>query len=110
MLKTAQPEESEEKMSESNIVHTPDNFIKEYNALITEYAKLEERARATQIERIAIVLATKALNDRYDALWAVQRNNEFSPDFCRMVDMLGRSDCDLNGDVKALQLPYNPAK
>jgi hypothetical protein len=110
MNRTVKFHESEKKMSENNIVHTPDNFITEYNALVFEYAKLEERARATQIERIAIVQATKALNDRYGALWAAQRKNDFSPDFCHMVDMLGRSDCDLNGDVKALQLPYNPAK
>ena len=36
-------------MSESNTVYTPMNFIREYNALIVEYGKLEERARATQI-------------------------------------------------------------
>jgi len=95
-------------MSESNPIYTPDNFVHEYNALVTEYAKLEDRARATQTERISILLAAKALNDRYDALLRTQRKNEFSPDFCRMIDMLGQVDRDLDGNVKALQYSYNP--
>jgi len=28
--------------------------------------------------------------------------NEFSPDFCRMIDMLVEVDSDLDGNVKAL--------
>ena len=95
-------------MSESNIVYTPDNFVQEYNALITEYAKLEERARAAQIERISILLESKALNARYDALSNAQRKNEFSPDFCRMIDMLGRTGSNPDGDVTALKFSYNP--
>jgi len=95
-------------MSESNIVYTPMSFIREYNALVAEYAKLEERARATQMERISILLAAKSLNDRYDALSEAQRKNDFSPDFCRMIDRLGHTDDDADGYVKALQYSYNP--
>jgi hypothetical protein len=69
---------------------------------------LEERARATQIERITILLTAKSLNDRYDALSAAQRKNDFSPDFCRMLDMLGHTDSNLDGNVKALQYSCNP--
>ena len=97
-------------MSESNIVYTPMSFIGEYNALVVEYAKLEERARATQIERISILLAAKALNDRYDALSDAQRKNEFSPDFCRMIDALGHTDGNHDGNVKALQYSCNPER
>ena len=94
-------------MSENNIVYTPMRFIREYNALVVEYAKLEERARAAQIERIAILLESKALNDRYDALSDAQRKNSFSPDFCRMIDRLEYTDSNVDGNVKALQDPYN---
>ena len=95
-------------MSESNIVYTPMNFIREYNALIAEYGKLEERARATQIERVSILLESQALNDRYDVLSAAQRTNDFSPDFCHMIEMLGYTDSKFDGNVKALQYSYNP--
>jgi len=84
------------------------SFIREYNALVAEYAKLEERARATQIERVSILLESKALNDRYDALSAAQRKNDFSPDFCHMIEMLGHTDSKFDGNVKALQYSYNP--
>jgi len=60
-------------MSESNTVYTPMSFIREYNALVAEYAKLEERARATQLERISILLKAKSLNDRHDALSAAHK-------------------------------------
>ena len=95
-------------MSESNTVYTPMSFISEYNALVAEYAKLEERARAAQIERVSILLESKALNDRYDALSGAQRKNDFSPDFCRMIDRLEHTDSDFDGNVKALQYSYNP--
>jgi len=95
-------------MSESNTVHTPVNFINEYNALVVEYAMLEKRARAAQIERISILQAAKALNDRYDALSGAQRKNDFSPDFCRMIDTLGHADSNHDGNVKALQYSCNP--
>ena len=36
------------------------------------------------------------------------QKNAFSPDFCRMIDMLGQVDRDLDGNVKALQYFYNP--
>ena len=105
---TAQPKESEKKMS--TIVYTPDNFIREYNALVTEYAKLEERARAAQIERIVILQEAQALNDRYDALSKAQRTYDFSPDFCHMIDMLGHTDSNIDGNVKALQYSCNPER
>jgi hypothetical protein len=95
-------------MSESNIVYTPMSFIREYNALVAEYGKLEERARVAQIERITILLTAKALNDRYDALSGAQRKNEFSPDFCHMIEMLGHTDSNHDGNVKALQYSYKP--
>jgi hypothetical protein len=95
-------------MSESTIVYTPDSFIGEYNTLVIEYAKLEERARVAQIERIAILMKAKSLNDRYDALSGAQRTNDFSPDFCRMIDRLGNTDDDFDGNVKALQYSCNP--
>jgi len=95
-------------MSESNTVYTPMSFIREYNALVGEYAKLEERARAAQIERISILQAAKALNDRYDALSGAQRKNDFSPDFCHMIEMLGHTDSSFDGNVKALQYSCNP--
>jgi len=95
-------------MSESNTVYTPMSFIHEYNALIAEYGKLDERARATQIERISILRAAKALNDRYDALSGAQHTNNFSPDFCRMLDMLEHADSNHDGNVQALRYSCNP--
>jgi hypothetical protein len=95
-------------MSENNTEYTPMNFVHEYNALVAEYAKLEDRARTAMIERIAVLLGAKALNDRYDALSKAQHENNFSPDFCRMIAMLGRTDHDLDGNVRALQFSYTP--
>ena len=95
-------------MSESNTVYTPMSFIREYNALVAEYAKLEERARATQIERVSILLESKALKDRYDALSGAQRTNDFSPDFCHMIGMLGYPDSQFDGNMNVLQRSYNP--
>lgn len=94
-------------MSESTVVYTPMSFIREYNALVAEYGKLEERAKAVQIERISILLEAKALNDRYDALSGAERKNEFSPDFCHMIEMLGHTDSKFDGNVKALKYSYN---
>jgi len=95
-------------MSENNTIYTPDNFVHEYNALVAEYAKLEDRARAAQVERIAILLEAKVLNARHDALSGAKHKNNFSPDFCRMIDMLGHTDSDFDGNVRALQYSYNP--
>jgi len=100
--------ESEEKMSEISNVYSPMNCIREYNALAGGYAKLEERANAAQIERISILLEAKALNSRYEALSDSQRKNEFSPDFCHMIEILGSPDSDPEGSVKALRDAYNP--
>jgi len=95
-------------MDKSTIVYTHASFISEYNVLVAKYATLEERARAAQIERIAILQEAQALNDRYDALSKAQHTYEFSPDFCRMIDMLGRTDSNIDGNVKALQYSCNP--
>ena len=95
-------------MSENNTVYTPMSFIRKYNDLVGEYGKLEERARLTQIERISILLGAKSLNDRYDALSDAQRKNNFSPDFCHMIEMLGHTDSKSEGDVRALQDSYKP--
>ena len=92
----------------NNTVYTPVNFIDEYNALVVEYAKLDDRARAAQIERISILLAAKNLNDRYDALSDAQHKNDFSPDFSQMIVMLWRTDSNYDGNVKALQYSYTP--
>ena len=89
-------------------VYTPMSFIREYNALVAEYAKLEERARVAQVERISILLKATSLNDRHDALSAAQRTNDFSLDFCNMITLLGHTDSDFDGNVKALQRSYNP--
>ena len=95
-------------MSESNTVYTPMSFIREYNALVGEYAKLEVRAAAAQIERVSILRESQALNDRYDVLSAAQRTNDFSTDFCHMIEILGHTDSKFDGNVKALQRSYNP--
>ena len=95
-------------MDKSTIVYTHASFISEYNVLVAKYATLEERARAAQIERIAILQEAQALNDRYDALSESLYTNAFSPDFCRMIDMLGRTDSNIGGNMKALQYSFNP--
>jgi len=96
-------------MSESNTVYTPMSFISEYNALVAEYAKLEERARAAQIERVSILLESKALNDRYATLSGAKHQNDFSPDFCNMIALLEYTDSKVDGNVQALQRSYNPS-
>jgi hypothetical protein len=95
-------------MSEYNSIYTPVSFFNEYNALVVEYAKLEERARTAMIERISILLAAKVLNERYDALLKAAHKDNLSPEFRNMVGMLGHTDSDLNGDVRALQCSYTP--
>jgi hypothetical protein len=91
-------------MSENNSEH----YVKEYNALVIAYAKLHDRATVAQIERIAILLESKALNARFDSLRKAQYDNNFSPDFIHMVESLGRTDDDFEGNVKALMQSYNP--
>jgi hypothetical protein len=95
-------------MSENNPIYTDANFVQEYNALVIAYAKLEDRANRAQIERVSILLEAQALNARFDTLRGSQSNGgHVSPDFTRMVESLGHTSKDFDGNVKALRQSHN---